>query len=250
LITIITATYNSGKTLEKTFDSILNQRIKDIEYIVIDGSSTDNTVEIIMYYEALFANKNIDFKWLSEPDNGIYDAWNKGLKLSRGNWITFLGSDDYYSNNKVLNKVSIFLEQNPDIDWAYSKVNLIDKKGKVVRKFKESWRWSKFKKHMYVPHAGSFHNFSYFKNFGFFDANFKVAGDYEMLLRKKKNLRTIFIDIETVQMLNEGVSNTNVINAFNEEIKAKLKHSIRNSLYCKIDLKLALFKFKLRNIYN
>src|SRR5690606_13613499 len=109
----------------------------------------------IKSYEVFFKDKKINFKWLSESDRGIYDAWNKGLKMTTGQWVTFLGSDDYYINSQVLKKTSNFLNKNLDIDWVYSKVNLIDKNGLIVRRFKESWSWSKFKKHMYVPHAGS-----------------------------------------------------------------------------------------------
>ena len=87
-ITILTATFNSGKTLEQTISSVVNQDYKDIEYIIVDGASTDNTVDIIKKYE------KYGIKWISEPDNGLYDALNKGFDMATGDYFQVLGSDD------------------------------------------------------------------------------------------------------------------------------------------------------------
>jgi glycosyltransferase involved in cell wall biosynthesis len=102
LIRIITVSFNSGKTIRATIRSLLNQKCTNFEYIIIDGNSTDNTLEIIKSYENKFALKNVRYKYTSEPDNGIYNACNKGLNLINGNWVAFLGSDDYYSPEKLL----------------------------------------------------------------------------------------------------------------------------------------------------
>ena len=99
--TIITATFNSEKTIDRTINSLLNQTILNFEYIVVDGKSSDNTVKILKSYEEKFKIRNIGYKWISEKDSGIYEAWNKGLMFAKGDWISFLGSDDYYVENAL-----------------------------------------------------------------------------------------------------------------------------------------------------
>lgn len=101
LISIITVCFNSAKTIRQTIESVLNQTYTKIEYILIDGKSTDNTVVIIEEYAPLFAAKGIAYRWVSEPDNGIYDAMNKGIKLATGEWINIQGSDDWLNTSGV-----------------------------------------------------------------------------------------------------------------------------------------------------
>ncbi len=110
LISIITVSYNSEKTIKNTIESVFNQSCESIEYIIIDGKSTDRTLEIIESYEKKAKEKGITYKWISEVDNGIYDAMNKGIDLAQGNWVYFLGSDDILFD--ILNKVSEYLKEN------------------------------------------------------------------------------------------------------------------------------------------
>ena len=95
LISIITVCFNSAKTIRQTIESMLNQTYTNIEYILVDGKSTDNTVAIIEEYAPQFAAKGIVYRWISEPDGGIYDAINKGIKFATGEWINIQGSDDW-----------------------------------------------------------------------------------------------------------------------------------------------------------
>ncbi|MFT5214729.1 MAG: glycosyltransferase involved in cell wall biosynthesis, partial [Patiriisocius sp.] len=145
LLSIITATFNSEKTLEETIDSILNQQYTNFEYLIIDGKSTDNTLTIIKKYELIFKQKNISFKWVSETDTGIYNAWNKGLKLSVGNWIAFLGSDDVYLDN-ALERYAKEIALGESVDFIHSKVKLINKT-KVKHVFADTWKWPQFKRY-------------------------------------------------------------------------------------------------------
>lgn len=102
-ISIITATYNSAATLRSTFDSILRQTYRDIDYIVIDGGSTDGTIDIIREYEPRFGGL---IRWISEPDHGIYDAMNKGIRMAKGDVVGILNSDDFFSSGMYLGKES------------------------------------------------------------------------------------------------------------------------------------------------
>ena len=120
LITIVTATYNAGRTLETCIKSVLSQKADDIEYIIVDGASTDNTVSIVEKYKS-----DIDI-FISEPDKGVYDAWNKALRVCHGEWIVFLGADDYYAEGS-LDKYIHFIESH-DVD----NVDIIAARGVLV----------------------------------------------------------------------------------------------------------------------
>lgn len=218
--TIITASFNSEKTIAKTIESVLNQEFNDFEYIIVDGKSKDNTINIIKNYEPLFKEKNISYKWISEKDSGIYNAWNKGLKLASGNWIAFLGSDDIYVEG-ALKKYADMALINPEADFIHSKVKLISK-GKVKFIVSDKWTWSQFKRYMKIAHVGSFHNSAYFDKHGNYDEQYRLAGDYEMLLRAKGNLKTVFFDEFTAEMKDGGISNNNVLMAFKEVRQAKI----------------------------
>ena len=129
--TIITASYNSERTIQQTFNSLLKQQTKPDEYVVVDGGSTDGTVELIKKAQQEFQSIGISFKWISEPDNGIYNAWNKGIALSSGKWISFIGSDDEYSKN-ALTEYDKCIAKNPKADFVTAKAKLVAN-GKVIR---------------------------------------------------------------------------------------------------------------------
>lgn len=220
-LSIVTACFNSEKTITNTINSILNQDFTDYEYIIVDGNSSDNTINIIKNYIPLFKEKNISFKWISENDHGIYNAWNKGLKLAKGGWISFLGSDDMYIDG-ALKQYANIIYQNKNEDYIYSKVKIFDE-GKKIREINKKWNWHLFKKSMNIAHAGAFHNMDYFKKFGLFNEEYRIAGDYEMLLRAKNELNAVFMDEFTVIMLDGGISKKMFLKAFKEAEKAKIQ---------------------------
>lgn len=202
LITIITATYNSAAVLERSINSILNLKYRNIEYIVIDGASTDGTVDILKKY-----NFAVD-KWISEPDNGIYDAWNKGVRLSTGEWITFLGSDDILYPDALQNYVD-FLQHCPDLanlQFVSSKMHLMSSSGRIIKEFGAPWNWEKCRWANRIAHPGSLHRRVLFAMYGLFDEKYKICGDHEFLLRPGRNFKTAFMDIVTVRMAAGGVS--------------------------------------------
>lgn len=112
-ISVITVSFNSEHTISDTIESVLNQTYNDIEYIIVDGSSSDNTMQIIKEYESKFEMSGKKLKWISEKDNGIYDAMNKGIKLSSGEVIGLLNSDDYYIDSLAVEDIakSFYKEQ-------------------------------------------------------------------------------------------------------------------------------------------
>jgi glycosyltransferase involved in cell wall biosynthesis len=240
-LSIITATYNSEKTLDKTIRSILSQDYTDFEYIIIDGNSKDDTIKIIKYYEPIFKEKNISYRWISELDSGIYNAWNKGLCLAIGDWIAFLGSDDTY-NSKALQYYSNTISKNRNVDFIHSKVKIY-KEAIFIREINKKWNWKHFKKRMNIAHAGAFHNRHYFDKHGNFNEGYRIAGDYEMLLRAKDKLNTIFLNEYTVIMQEGGISSRLFSIAFNEAEKAKIETAGIGYVKVKIDSLNLLFRY-------
>lgn len=241
LLSIITATYNSEKTLDATIKSILGQNHTDFEYIIIDGKSEDDTLNIIKKYEPLFKEKNICYKWISEKDSGIYNAWNKGLKLVSGSWIAFLGSDDIYLDN-ALEKYANTILKNKNIDLIHSKVKIL-KGASFIRKINKKWSWNQFKKNMNIAHAGAFHNINYFKKHGIYNENYIIAGDYELLLRAKDKLEVIYIDEFTVIMQEGGISSKMFLKSFREAERAKLNTAGISLINVKRDTLNILFRY-------
>jgi len=242
-VTIITVVFNGENNLEKTINSIINQTYKNIEYIIIDGGSTDHTIDIIKKYEHV-----IDY-WVSEPDAGIYDAWNKGLRLASGQWIAFVGADDTYEIDAIEKYVN-YINQIKQINHIYpeyisSKVNLVTN-GNIVRVIGDKWRWNIFKKYMNTAHVGSLHKRTLYENYGLYDTRYKICGDYELLLRPKNKLKTGFINCITANMELGGISNQNM-QTFDEAFKAKIYTAGRYRLLCVIEKFIAILKWKTRN---
>jgi glycosyltransferase involved in cell wall biosynthesis len=245
LFSIVTVTYNSEKTLKRTINSLLYQNFSNFEYILIDGSSSDTTIEIIKSYEVAFKKRNINYTWISEKDTGIYDAFNKGIKLAKGNWISFLGSDDYYIEDALESYKNEIEKQNEELDFIHSIVKVEEKK--VI---KDQWGWKEFRKSMNVAHVGAFHNRNYFNKHGVYDTNYKIAGDYELLLRAKENLKTHWFRKVTAIMGDGGVSNKQIKNVYLETTKAKIKSGKINPTISKLYYFKWMFKYKVKTILN
>lgn len=224
LITIITASYNSVKTIERTIRSVIDQNTSNIEFMVIDNNSLDGTVDVIKEY-----SNHIDF-WVSESDSGIYDAWNKGIEKSNGKFIAFLGSDDILTADYYRLFYQKILE-NPDIDYISSRMYIND----TNTVFGSPWEWLSFRKQMHVVHPGSLHNKSLFVKYGCFNNNFKIAGDYEFLLRIGANLKAAFIDKPTVIFCTNGVSSKHVFRCSREVRIAKISSKSQNIFLINID---------------
>jgi len=247
LYSIITASYNSEKTIAKTIESVLNQTYSNFEYIIIDGKSSDATVEIIKSFEKEFENKSINYTWISEPDNGIYDAWNKGLKLASGDWISFLGSDDFY----LLNALELYnteIEKELSINFISSKVDLINSDEKSIQIVGKKYNQEKMKRFMVIAHVGSFHHKSLFAEFGNFNTSLKIAGDYNFFLKSEKKIKAGFVNEITVKMLNDGISNQNVNLAFKENLQLHLQYKRIPKIQAYFEFYLAKIKYKLKHL--
>ena len=222
-ISIITVCYNSEKTIRHTLESINNQNSKDIEHLIIDGNSTDNTLSIIKKYK-------YKKKIISENDKGIYDAMNKGIKLARGEVIGFLNSDDFYANNKVISKIESVFKEDPKLEACYADLIYIDQvdTSKIVRYWKSSEFISgSFSKGWCPPHPTFFARKSVFERFGGFNLNYQVASDVDLMIRfmELKKIKTRYIPELWVKMRSGGKSNKSFKNILkqNEDIIHSLK---------------------------
>ena len=230
-LSIITATFNRGHFIESCILSILRQDIEDVELIIIDGLSTDSTLEKLK--PLIKKNKNI--KFYSETDLGIYDALNKGIDKANGEIIGFLHSDDLFYNSKVLKKI-IYKFQNSDLDGIYGDLEYVDKinTNKVVRYWESCTFNNKLlSKGWTPPHPTLFLKKSIYKKYGKFDLNFKISADYDFMLRifKDESLKIQYFPFVITRMRIGGISNKNIKNILIktfEDYKAIRKNKIGN----------------------
>ncbi|MDP1595527.1 MAG: glycosyltransferase family 2 protein [Methylotenera sp.] len=226
LISVIVAVFNGDKTLQQFIDSFAQQSYANKELIVIDGASTDGTVNL------LESNREKIEYFISEPDKGVYNAWNKGLLQAKGEWICFIGADDYFWDTQVLARMAAQLAVIPEnVRVVYGQVMLLNGSGESLYLIGEPWRKIKeqFKKVMSIPHPCLMHRRSLFDQNGGFDESFRIGGDYEFLLRELKVADAIFVpDVITVGMRQGGLSSTpsNALEAMWEARRAQKMHGL------------------------
>jgi glycosyltransferase involved in cell wall biosynthesis len=207
-VSVVTVVYNNSQTISSTIKSILSQDYPDIEHIIVDGASTDGTVDIIKSYGSRIA------KFVSEPDKGIYDAMNKGLELATGGIIGILNSDDFYPSSTIISEIAQEFEIK-DVEMVFGDLVFVDPQqlDKVVRTYqvpdfhpdKFAWGWM-------PPHPTCFLKKSVYEKYGNFKTDYKIAADYELLTRfmAKYHISYSYIPKVLVKMRTGGVSNRNL----------------------------------------
>ena len=234
-VSIITVSFNSGNTILDTIESVKKQTYEDIEYIIIDGGSTDSTLNII--------NSNLDVidEFVSEPDYGLYHAMNKGIKLANGEIIGFLNSDDLYTDvNVISDVVNIFSEFNTDASYANLEIVKEFNINKVVRYWKSgSYNLNKFLYGWMPPHPTIFLKRNIFKIYGDFNLNLGSAADYEIILRffYKHKISVRYLDKTIIKMRSGGVSNKSILNRIKAnrfDKKAWLVNGLKPQFYTHI----------------
>ncbi len=203
-VSIITVCYNSEATLESTILSVANQTYYNIEYIVIDGYSKDDSINIIR------RNKKVVAKWISEPDKGLYDAMNKGIRLATGDLIGIINSDDTYHSNTVIEEIVGFHSQN-EIDASFGDIIQHDVHGKLVRTYSSKfWNPEKLRIGFMPPHPSVFFKKELFDNYGNYSLEFKIGADYELITRffLRNNITWGYNGVVTTSMLVGGLSSS------------------------------------------
>ncbi len=231
LLTVITVVFNGAATLEHTIRSVIEQTYRNIEHIIIDGGSTDTTLDIIRKYEG-----DIDY-WVSEKDAGIYDAMNKGIVLARGDYIGMLNSDDYFASASALENIAFHLETG-DTDAVFSCLDIVDPANldRVLRKYRVS-SFSPFMLRIGVmpAHPTFYCKKSCYEKAGLYRTDYRIAADFEMLARLllKYHITWKFIDETTVKMRSGGLSSSGIKASWvvNREI---IRACTENGLYTNI----------------
>lgn len=244
-VSIITVVFNGEQHISSAIESVINQDYQNIEYIIIDGGSTDNTKNIISRY------KNKIDKYVSEPDNGIYDAMNKGIELSSGEIICILNSDDEYSGQHVISKIVKAFLENPNKEAILSNISFFSE-NKSSRKFFRLIKGSQFKrwqlKYGFMPpHPGIFFRKSVHDTYGIYNTDYKIASDYDFCLRVFLigNIDFLKIDMLTIYMREGGVSTSGLtsITTITHEIVQSLKKNGIYVSYIKILLRIPIKLF-------
>ncbi|MFR1530626.1 glycosyltransferase family 2 protein [Akkermansia sp.] len=230
-ISVITVCYNSVATLQDTLESVLRQTYPDVEYIVVDGASKDGTRGLIEKYAPKFSGR---MKWISEPDQGIYDAMNKGLRMAKGDVIGFLNADDYYQDNHVLSDIARVFCEHPETDAIHGNLDYINRERKVVR----TWRGKEyapgaFQKGWSPAHPTFYCKRQCFEQYGPFVPSIGSAADFELMLRftERFGIRTRHLKRSMVFMRTGG-SSTNGFRAIMRNTKQNRQAFLLNSLPC------------------
>ena len=226
-VSIITATYNSSKTIADTLQSLNTQSYENIEYIIIDGKSKDNTLDVIKQQCSRVS------KIISESDEGIYDALNKGIEASTGDIVGFLHSDDLFAYSDAVKDIVAQMNESVS-DAVYGDLQYVskDNTNKVVRLWKSgSYSRSKLKNGWMPPHPTFYMRRELYNKFGLFDLNFKIAADYDSLLRYlwSNNIKITYLPKVVIKMRVGGESNRsfkNIIQKTREDVIALKNNNI------------------------
>jgi glycosyltransferase involved in cell wall biosynthesis len=209
-ISVITIVYNAQDTIKRCIESVISQNYNNIEYIIIDGGSTDNSLQIINQYKSHVK------VLISEPDQGIYDAMNKGILLATGEIAGMLNADDFFADQEVISAVAQAFSSS-DTGIVYGNLDYINSAGKIIRKWeshncgKNSFQWG-----FMPPHPTFYCKRILFEKHGFYSLEYGSAADYELMVRfmHKRNVRSFHLNKVMVKMQLGGVSNSNIMNRF------------------------------------
>lgn len=206
-ISVITATYNSGRTIGDTLESVLRQTYSDVELIVVDGASRDDTMDVVRRYEPRFGGR---MHWTSEPDRGIYDAMNKGIARATGDVIGILNSDDFYTSDTVLERVAEAMAGG-DVDAVYGDIHYVRDGDlhKCVRYYSSRpFRRGLMRLGFMPAHPSFYCRREVYERCGTFDTTYRVAADFENLLRLiyVNRIRTRYLPVDFVTMRTGGAS--------------------------------------------
>ena len=232
-ISIITVVYNNEKTINEAIESVLNQNYDDIEYIIIDGGSNDGTLDKISSYKDKLSY------FISEKDNGLYDAMNKGIKAAKGEVVGILNSDDLYQDLDVISDVMKHFINDKNIDILYG--DLVYVKNNDITTIVRNWKSKSYYRNFFEnanvpPHPSLFLRKKVYEEVGLFDLEYKIAADYELMLRifKKYNFNSKYINRLIVRMRLGGASNesfSSIIKQNREVLSAWKQNNLKSPFY-------------------
>lgn len=219
---IITVTYNAGKVLEDTIQSVVFQTYRNVEYIIVDGGSTDNTLDVVHKYQERIS------KVISEPDKGLYDAMNKGIRMATGDYLCFLNAGDELHENETLQKIVFTLKGKELPDVIYGETAIVDEEGHFLHMRRlstpEHLHWKSFKEGMLVCHQAFFAR----RELALanpYDLRYRFSADFDWCIRimkQSKNLHNTHLTL--IDYLNEGMTTQNHKASLKERFRIMTKH--------------------------
>jgi glycosyltransferase involved in cell wall biosynthesis len=238
-VSIITVCLNSNRTINKTIASVLSQSYRNLEYLIIDGGSKDGTTETIKSYNVDFQKSGVPYRWISEPDRGIYDAMNKGIAMATGEIIGIINSDDWYESDAVENVIMNY-EESIDIYHGFLRTIKNEKEKQVF-----VTNSNELKNGVMIEHPTCFVKKASYEKIGRFNLDYKIASDLDFMLRAlKANLKFKKIDAVLANFRMGGESSTN-LNVIIETLKIKLKYGIIDKKqYIRSRISVGLLKAK------
>lgn len=248
-ISIITVTYNSVATLRDTFESVLSQTHQDFEHWIIDGNSKDRTVALIKEYESRYGGR---LHWISEPDNGLYDAMNKGISRATGEVIGILNSDDFFTSTDVLRNVSDTFESQGCLDAVYGDIHFVNDNDllKSVRYYSSAhFKASKLRYGFMPAHPSLYVRREVYQQVGPYSLDFKIAADYDMCVRlfHNRKIQSQYIPMDFVTMRSGGISNASIKHRLlttYEDVKACRRNGLyTNALMISVKYFSKIFEF-------
>ena len=243
-VSIVTVTYNSAQTLVDAMKSVLEQTYHDIEYIIVDGASTDSTIDIIRQYEPQFKNR---LKWISEKDDGIYDAMNKGIQLATGDVVGVLNSDDYFTSSDVIARMVAAFRDGADA--VYGDVHFIHdgEPNKCIRYYNSKHFRPFWLRFGFMPAHPSFYcRRGVYERAGYYKTDYAIGSDYEMMVRlfKVHHINARYIPMDFVTMRTGGASTRNVQSRLTL-IKDDVRGCRENGVYTNIPMICMKFLYKI-----
>ncbi len=221
LISVITVCKDSEEFIEQCVESVVTQELDDFEYVIIDGGSTDGTIQRLRRYEAHFSY------WHTMPDRNLAHAFNRGVEHSLGEWLIFLNSDDFFADGTSLSRMSSHLIRHSKADVVFGRVELVTREqhSRPILQAGGPWKWSEFRRRDTIPHQAAFTNRRFFRRVGPFSEEFANA-DYEHYLRAGRDLSAIFVPELVSRMRTGGMSQVHISRTLRQRRLAQERHGV------------------------
>jgi glycosyltransferase involved in cell wall biosynthesis len=220
-LSILVATWNCAPQLEDFLRSLAAQDWCDWELLLLDNASTDGTAEVVQRFQRQQGPAR-RVVWSSEPDGGIYEAWNRGLGLAQGRYLSFIGADDVFLDSGSLRRIAALMASGVDLITARNAYCARD--GRFLRHWGSPWSWRRMRQSMTIAHPGMLVRRDLFERFGFFDATYRICGDYDWFLRLPPDLRSGHSSDSILKVVQAGVSHTRISAVYRETFRAQRRH--------------------------
>jgi len=220
-LSILVATWNCAAQLELFLHSLSQQSWCDWELVLLDNASSDGTEAVVRrFQEHVMAPQRLI--WSSEPDCGIYDAWNRGLGLAKGRYLSFIGADDTFVDSGSLGRLAALTGTDADLITARNAYYAAD--GRFLRHWGAGWAWERMRQSMNIAHPGLLARRELFERFGPFDPSYRICGDYDWFLRLPPDLRTVHSSDPILKVVQAGVSHTRITQVYAETFRAQRRY--------------------------